>query len=97
MAITDSPIYNGISNPAETNIADLSIVLNNIKIILLNGFTVAAILATIISGIMYMTALGESKKQTDAKRYLGYSLLAVAATVGANLLITFAQFVATKI
>ena len=72
---------NGVCFPVDTGLADpqsgIAGILSNILSWLLGIFTTLAIIAFIISGILYLTSTGDEKQLETAKNNAMYALLGV--------------------
>jgi hypothetical protein len=82
----DSPSVSGITN--------LNCVATAAKDSLLLAATGLAVTAFVISGIMYMTSAGDSAKAQRAKKYVIYSLSAVAVIIGLNFILSIVYWFA---
>lgn len=85
----------GIEIPTGTGLPDpsggVTEVLTNFLSWLLTIFLILSILAFVITGVMYLIALGDSRSQTleNAKQYFKYAILAVVIVGSSYIIIQF--------
>lgn len=85
----------GIEVPAGTGLPDpsggITEVLTGFLSWLLTIFLILSVLAFVITGIMYLLALGDSRSQIleNAKQYFKYAILAVAIVGSSYIIIQF--------
>ncbi len=75
----------GIENPLKNNSNIFQFIQSIIDAAIQLG-AVIAVIAVIYAGFLFVTAQGEEKKITDAKRTLIYTLIGVAILLGARVL-----------
>jgi len=79
------PEGTGLPDPTEGIMG----ILTNFTDWLLTIFLISAVLAFVITGIMYLLAMGDSRSQNleNAKQYFRYSIIAVAIVGGSYIII----------
>jgi len=86
----DIPTGTGLPDPdpSGTGGGGIQMILTNFTSWLLTIFLILAVLSFVITGIMYLISLGDSRSQTieNAKQNFKYSIIAVV-TVGASYII----------
>jgi len=88
-----NPFYLGCTPDKVPGIAEgIGCLINNVINILLGITFVAATIAVVLAGVMYMTSAGDANRAGTAKKYLTYTLIAVAVIAGAKMLISLAEF-----
>ncbi|MFC1623218.1 pilin [Patescibacteria group bacterium] len=80
---TEQDRYSGVCLPVNTGLPDpagenpMSIVITNFMKWILSVFGVLAIIAFAISGVQYLTAVGDSDKAETAKKQMVWSIMGV--------------------
>jgi len=91
-----NPFYKGCTPQTNPSVVyQFTCLTNNILDIVLSITFVAATIAIMLAGIMYMTSAGDATRAGVAKKYLTYSLIGVAVIGGAKLLISLAIYIAS--